>query len=209
MDGSIVGVSMARRRRRAARPPADDQAMLVADLGPAVRLDEGREGPGRTHAGYRADPDNPKRTVYGARTSPPHHRLLLDQRLTPWQFDAGCRYAGYWNLYEHGRAPDPDAPRTRVAPGSRSAEMAADRAHAGNQLREARRVLGPQGEAVVRAVCVAELPLYRAWGVVFGKAGQEDAGPSQPVRAAVVQGMLVVALDALARRWRLGPRRRA
>lgn len=206
MDGMLVGAVMAKRRGKPARLPVDEDAAKLADLGPAVRLREDRDGEGRTQAGYRADPDNPKRLVYGAQASPPHHRLLLDRRITAWQYEAGARFAAYWQIREHGHTPDPNAPRARRAPGDRSGGMSFDQALASQRLRQAREALGPLAEIAIKAVCVAELPLYRAFDHLFPHlAGR--AGPSQPVRAAVVQGMLVIALDVLARRWRLGPRR--
>jgi hypothetical protein len=205
MDG-MVGALMARKRGQRPRPPGDVEAAKLADLGPAVRLQGDREGPGRTQEGYRPDPDNPKRLVYGAQASPPHHRLLLDRRITVWQYEAGARFAAYWHVREYGHTPDPNAPRARRAPGDRSGGMSFDQALASQRLAQAREALGPLAEIAVKAVCVAELPLYRAFEHVFPHLAG-GTGPSQPVRAAVMQGMLVVALDVLARRWRLGPRR--
>lgn len=206
MDGMLVGAVMAKRRRRAARPPSDDEARLHADLGPAVRLRVDREGAGRTQEGYRPDPDNPRRLVYGAQASPPHHRLLLERRITPWQYEAAQKFAAYWQIREYGHTPDPNAPRARRAPGDRAGGMSFDQALASQRLRQAREALGPLAEIAVKAVCVAELPLYRAYDHCFPHLAGAG-GPSQPVRSAVMQGMLVLALDVLARRWRLGPRR--
>lgn len=205
MGGSLAGVVMARRRGGAVRPPEDLELQIAAaDLGPAVRLD--REGPGRTQKGLRPDPGNPLRLVYGARVSGPHHRLLLDRRITPWAFEAGEAYARYWQTRETQRTPDPDAPRVRVQPWQRAGEMAAGQAHAARRLREARAVLGPLADDAVKLVCVAELPLYAAFGHLYPHLAG-GAGPSRQIRAAVVQGIVVVALDILARRWRIGPRR--
>lgn len=204
MDGSLVGMAMG-RRRGAARPPEDiDEAIAAADLGPAVRLD--RAGPGRTQKGFRPDPANPKRLVYGARTSGPHHRLLLDRRISSWAFEAGEAYARYWATVETQRTPDPDAPRFRRAPWERAGEMAADQVHAARRLAEARAALGPLAEAAVQLVCVAEQPLYAAFPHLFPLL-VSARGPSRQIRAAVVQGILVVALDLLARRWGIGPRK--
>ena len=205
MDGSLLGVAMARRGRGAARPPDDmEAAKAAADLGPAVRLD--REGPGRTHKGLRADPDNPTRLVYGARVSGPHHRLMLERRITPWAFEAGEAYARYWATRETARTPDPDAPRVRRAAWERAGEMAADQVHASRRLREARAALGPLADDAIRLVCVAEQPLYAAFEHLFPLLVSER-GPSRQIRSPLVQGILVVALDILARQWRLGPRR--
>lgn len=202
-----MGAAMARRRGVAAQPPDDvDLAKRLADLGPEVRRDKRRDGAGRTHKGFRPDPENPNRLVYGARTSPPHHQLLLRRRLTPWAFEAGEKYAAYWQTREVGGSPDPDAPRVRRKAWERAGEMQADQVLASARLREAADVLGPLAENVVRLVCVAEQPLYAAFGHLYPHLA-DDKGPSRPVRSAVVQGMLVVALEALARRWRLGPRR--
>jgi hypothetical protein len=205
MDGSVWGAAMGRRRGAARPPEVPDEAVAMADLGPAVRLAR-REGPGRTHKGYRPDPDNPKRLVYGARTAGPHHRLLMERRITPWAFEAAEAYARYWLTRETQRTPDPSAPRARRQPWERVGEMAADQVHASRRLREARAVLGPLADDAVKLVCVAEQPLYLAFGHLFPLLAGEK-GPARQLRAAVVQGILVVALDILARRWRIGPKR--
>jgi hypothetical protein len=170
------------------------------DLGPDVRRDEARVGAGRTVVVDRPDPRHPSRTVRGAVASPPHHRLLLQGVLSPDAYEAGQAYVRLWMLREHGRSPDPDAPRVHRAPWQRCGEMAADRAAAAARLDEARVALGPMPVAVIELVCVAEVPMWEAYGHAFPMLSG-DAGPSRPVRAAVMQGMVVVALDMLARAW--------
>lgn len=186
-----------------------------ADLGPTVRHHEVvdadgvilvRDRPGAIVEVERPDPGNPSRTVIGARTAPPQFRLLRERKLTPWQYEAAERFVEAWRLREHGRSPDPDAPRAHRAPWERNGEMSADRAAASRLLDQARVVLGPMAEAAVLTVCVAEMPLHKAWSHIMGQGG-DGTGPVQQIRAAMVQGMLVVALDVLARSWKLGPRR--
>jgi hypothetical protein len=175
----------------------------VLDLGPEVRRAAARRGPGRVEMEWRPDPAAPARDVLGARSSGPHHRLMLGGRLTPWAFEAGERFAGYAAAQQVGRPPDP----ARVGSGgqrwSAAGEVAASRELARRRLEEARAVLGPTGALVVHLVCVEEQPLYRVFDAAFGGAGRL---PSRPIRAAVVQGALVVALEALAARWRVAPR---
>jgi hypothetical protein len=183
-----------RMRLRVAKAPAG------GDLGPDVRRDDARAGPGRTVVVDRPDPRHPSRTVRGAVASPPHHRLLLQGVLSPDAYEAGQAYVRRWMLREHGRSPDPDAPRAHRAPWQRCGEMAADRAAAAARLEEARRALGPMPVAVIELVCVAEVPMWEAYGHAFPMLAG-PAGPSRPVRAAVMQGMVVVALDLLARAW--------
>lgn len=184
------------------------------DLGPAVRLERkpgkrgpARDAPGRIALGYRPDPVAPGRLVRGARAVGPHHRLLRERRITPWQFEAAEAFARYWQECEVGRSPDPDLAGARRAPWERAGGRTMAQVAAGQRLQQAREVVGLVGEEVLRAVCVSELPLHRAFDAVFPHlAGGRRGGPSEPVRRAVVQGMLVVALDVLARAWRIGPR---
>ncbi len=170
------------------------------DLGPEVRREAGREGQGRTAIVDRADPAHPSRTVRGAQASPPHHRLLLAGAITPGQYEAAQTYARLWLLREHGRSPDPDAPRAHRAPWQRCGGMAADRAEAAARLRDVRAALGPMPVSVIELVCVAELPLWKAYGHALPMLAGAG-GPSRPVRAAVMQGMVVMALGLLERAW--------
>jgi hypothetical protein len=202
------------------RESEQDAMRARADLGPAVRRLESidadgvvvmREGAGATIAGEFPDPTAPNRLVYQSRTAPPHARLLREGKLRPWHHEAAEQYARYWQLRELGRSPDPDAIRVHRQPWQRAGEMQAEQAEAAGKLRQARDVLGPLGEIAVQTVCVAELPLYRAYQHLFPMVswpGQKASeGPSQPIKAAMVLGVLVTALDALARAWWLGPRR--
>lgn len=213
-------------RERLAQAAADREAERDAmrgraDLGPAVRRLEGvdadgvvtlvREGVGATMAGEFPDPTAPNRLVYQSRTAPPHARLLREGKLRPWHHEAAEQYARYWQLRELGRSPDPEAVRVHRQPWQRAGEMQAEQAMASGRLIEARRALGPLAEIAVQTVCVAELPLYRAYPHLFppslGADGKPAPGPSQQIMAAVVQGVLLTALDVLARAWALGPRR--
>jgi hypothetical protein len=195
-DGAVRMATGGRMRLRV----AGARQAAGGDLGPEVRRDEARAGAGRVAVVDRPDPRHPSRTVRGAQASPPHHRLLVAGVLSPDAYEAGQTYVRLWMLREHGRSPDPDAPRAHRAPWQRCGEMAADRAEAASRLRAVAAALGPMPVAVIELVCVAELPLWQAYGHAFPMLAG-SAGPSQPVRAAVMQGMVVVALDMLARQW--------
>jgi hypothetical protein len=173
------------------------------DLGPDVRHGMARRGPGRVEMEWRPDPDAPARDVLGARCSGPHHRLLLAGRITPWAYDAGERFAAYWAAQQPARPRDPTRAGSGGAPWRGAGEVAAARLQAARRIEEARALLGPTGALVVHLVCVEEVPLYRVYEAAFGGEGRL---PSRPIRAAVVQGALVVALEALALRWRVSPR---
>lgn len=187
---------------------------VAPDLGPAVRQVKlsgkavpGRDAPGRVALGYRPDPMQPGRLVRGARAVGPHHRLLREKRITAWQYEAAEAFARYWHESEAGRSPDPDLAGARRAPWQRQGGRTIGQVAAAERLRHAREAVGLLGEEVLRAVCVSEMPLHRAFDSVFPHLARgRKGGPSEPVRRAVVQGMLVVALDVLARAWRIGPR---
>jgi len=115
------------------------------DLGPSVRVARGELA-----VGYRADPDQPSRTVKGARVRVWYHAEWCEGRLTDAEHEAADRYS-IWSeeaeLLRHGK------PRGAgiggggyTGPGDRLVWLLA-------QLRAADAVLAQNREAVKWAIC--------------------------------------------------------
>ena len=115
------------------------------DLGPSVRVARGDVA-----VGFRADPDQPSRTVKGARVRVWYHAEWCEGRLTDAEHEAADRYS-LWSeeaeLLRHGK------PRGAgiggggyTGPGDRLVWLLA-------QLRAADEVLAEYGAAVRWAIC--------------------------------------------------------
>lgn len=126
-------------------PKKRPQQGAEADLGPSIRMARGD-----VTVGYRADPDQPSRTVKGARVRVWYHAEWCEGRLTDAEHEAADRYS-LWSeeaeLLRHGK------PAVRggggggyTGPGDRLVWLLA-------QLRAADEVMAEYGATVRWAIC--------------------------------------------------------
>jgi hypothetical protein len=123
------------------RPPQGAEA----DLGPSVRVARGD-----VTVGFRADPEQPSRTVRGARVRVWYHAEWCDGRLTDAEHEAADRYS-LWS--EEAALLSEGKPRAAgiggggyTGPGDRLVWLLA-------QLREADQVLDLHRSSVKLAIC--------------------------------------------------------
>ena len=115
------------------------------DLGPSVRVARGDVA-----VGFRADPDQPSRTVKGARVRVWYHAEWCEGRLTDAEHEAADRYS-LWSeeaeLLRHGKPRGAGIGGGEyTGPGDRLVWLLA-------QLRAADEVLAEYGAAVRWAIC--------------------------------------------------------
>jgi hypothetical protein len=122
------------------------QSSPEADLGPAQRIRNGA-----LEIGYRADPDQPSRTVKGARVRVWYHAEWSEGRLTDAQHEAADLYS-FWSeeaeLLRHGK------PAMRGGPGGGAFSGPSDRlVWLLAQLRAADAALDLHRDPVKLAIC--------------------------------------------------------
>jgi hypothetical protein len=146
MNGAIAMTKL--KPARARRSPHE------ADLGPAQRIRNGA-----LEIGYRADPDQPSRTVKGARVRVWYHAEWSEGRLTDAQHEAADRYS-LW--LEEAALLSEGKPAMRGGPGGGAFNGPSDRlVWLLAQLRAADEVLAQDRYAVHWAIlwnCTPERP---------------------------------------------------
>jgi len=127
------------------KPKKRPQQGAEIDIGPSVRVARGDVA-----VGFRADPDQPSRTVKGARVRVWYHAEWSEGRLTDAEHEAADRYS-IWSeeaeLLRHGKpAMRGGGAGGYTGPGDRLVWLLA-------QLRAADDVLAQDREAVKWAIC--------------------------------------------------------